>query len=68
MVKIILIILLVVVLWYAFGRKWYFMRGCKNAKPGQTNIPLMDSTADCEQMYKDFTGSSNVNWLPIAFH
>lgn len=66
--KIILIILLVIVLWYVFGRKWQFMRACTNAQSGQTNIVVMDSIDDCEKMYKDFAGSSNVNWMPLAFH
>lgn len=66
MMKILVVILIIVVLWYSFGRKWQFMRSCK--KNRSENSDPTSKAKSCEQMYKDFTSSSNVNWMPIAFY
>lgn len=70
--KIILIVFLLIVLWYAFGRKWMFINSCK--KTAYANEESFATYTDqdkinyCQKKYKDFIGSSNVNFLPIAFY
>lgn len=69
---IILGVLVLVVLWYAFGRKAMFMNSCKKTifdnQESLVAYTEQDKINECEQYYRDFTGSSNVNWSPIAFY
>lgn len=65
--KTLIVIVILVILWYAFGRKWHFMRNCSRSPE---RLPLVDSASqiDCEEMYNSFASSPSVNWSPIAFY
>lgn len=68
--KLALIILFLVVLWYAFGRKWQFINYCikRDGNEQWNSMPEGERKSNCERMYNGFSNSRSVNWMPFAFY
>lgn len=67
--KVVILILAVIVLWYTFGRKPQFINHCINRDGNEKwkSMSEAEKRSDCERMYSGFKDSS-VNWMPFAFY
>lgn len=54
--KFIILLIIVIFLWYTFGRKWQWMSSCQK----------LGTYDECEKAYNEFKNSS-VKWSPIVF-